>query len=180
MLEEILAYNKQFVENKGYESYIANKYPDKKIAILSCMDTRLTALLPAALGIKNGDVKMIKNAGGVISHPFGSVIRSLLVAIFELGVEEIMLIAHSDCGACHMHSEVMLEKMKARGINPDYIDMMRFCGVDFHSWLDGFEDTEKSVRGTVDFIVRHPLIPSDVTVYGFIIDSTTGELTRIV
>ena len=128
MLEEILAYNKQFVENKGYESYITNKYPDKKIAILSCMDTRLTALLPAALGIKNGDVKMIKNAG----------------------------------------------------INPDYIDMMRFCGVDFHSWLDGFEDTEKSVRGTVDFIVRHPLIPSDVTVYGFIIDSTTGELTRIV
>ena len=163
MLEEILAYNKQFVENKGYESYITNKYPDKKIAILSCMDTRLTALLPAALGIKNGDVKMIKNAGGVISHPFGSVIRSLLVAIFELGVEEIMVIAHSDCGACHMHSEVMLEKMKARGINPDYI-----------------EDTEKSVRGTVDFIVRHPLIPSDVTVYGFIIDSTTGELTRIV
>ena len=62
-----------------------------------------------------------------------------------------MVIAHSDCGACHMHSEVMLEKMKARGINPDYIDMMRFCGVDFHSWLDGFEDTEKSVRGTVDF-----------------------------
>ena len=180
MLEEILAYNKQFVENKGYESYITNKYPDKKIAILSCMDTRLTALLPAALGIKNGDVKMIKNAGGVISHPFGSVIRSLLVAIFELGVEEIMVIAHSDCGACHMHSEVMLEKMKARGINPDYIDMMRFCGVDFHSWLDGFEETEKSVRGTVDFIVRHPLIPSDVTVYGFIIDSTTGELTRIV
>ena len=118
MLEEILAYNKQFVENKGYESYITNKYPDKKIAILSCMDTRLTALLPAALGIKNGDVKMIKNAGGVISHPFGSVIRSLLVAIFELGVEEIMVIAHSDCGACHMHSEVMLEKMKARGINP--------------------------------------------------------------
>ena len=170
MLEEILAYNKKFVEDKGYEAYITNKYPDKKIAILSCMDTRLTALLPAALGIKNG----------VISHPFGSVIRSLLVAIFELGVEEIMVIAHSDCGACHMHSEEMLEKMKARGINPDYIDMMRFCGVDFHSWLDGFEDTEKSVRGTVDFIVHHPLIPVDVKVYGFIIDSTTGELTRIV
>ncbi len=58
--------------------------------------------------------------------------------------------------------------------------MMSFCGVDFHSWLDGFEDTEKSVRGTVDFIVHHPLIPSDVKVHGFIIDSTTGELTRIV
>ena len=42
MLEEILAYNKKFVEDKGYEAYITNKYPDKKIAILSCMDTRLT------------------------------------------------------------------------------------------------------------------------------------------
>ena len=164
MIEEMLAYNREFVKNEGYKEYITNKYPDKKIAILSCMDTRLTALLPAALGIKNGDVKMIKNAGGVISHPFGSVIRSLLVAIFELGVEEIMVI----------------EKMKARGINADYIHMMSFCGVDFHSWLDGFEDTEKSVRGTVDFIVHHPLIPSDVKVHGFIIDSTTGELTRIV
>ncbi len=91
-----------------------------------------------------------------------------------------MVMAHSDCGACHMHSEEMLEKMKARGINADYIHMMSFCGVDFHSWLDGFEDTEKSVRGTVDFIVHHPLIPSDVKVHGFIIDSTTGELTRIV
>ena len=180
MIEEILAYNKQFVENKGFESYITNKYPDKKIAILSCMDTRLTALLPAALGIKNGDVKMIKNAGGVISHPFGSVIRSLLVAIFELGEEVILVIAHSDCGASHMLSGPMLDKMTARGIYPDYIDMMRFCGVDFHVWLNGFEDTETSVRGTVDFIVRHPLIPSDVTVLGFIIDSTSGELTRIV
>ena len=68
MLDEILEFNKQFVANKGYEKYITNKYPDKKIAILSCMDTRLTELLPAALGIKNGDVKMIKNAGGPGSH----------------------------------------------------------------------------------------------------------------
>ena len=49
------------------------------------MDTRLTELLPAALGIKNGDVKLIKNAGGVVMAPFGSVMRSLLVAVYELG-----------------------------------------------------------------------------------------------
>jgi carbonic anhydrase len=80
MINEILKYNKEFVANKGYEKFVTNKYPDKKIAVISCMDTRLTELLPAAMGIKNGDVKMIKNAGGIISHPFGSVIRSLLVA----------------------------------------------------------------------------------------------------
>ena len=41
MIDEILAYNKKFVAEKGYEEYITTKYPDKKIAILSCMDTRL-------------------------------------------------------------------------------------------------------------------------------------------
>ena len=162
MIEDILAYNKRFVAENGYEKYITNKYPDKKIAILSCMDTRLTALLPAALGIKNGDVKMIKNAGGIISHPFGSVIRSLMVAIYELGVTEVMVIAHSDCGACHMSSAQMIEHMKARGIKQETIDMIRFCGVDFESWLYGFEDTEKSVKGTVEAIINHPLIPNDI------------------
>ena len=168
MIEDILEYNKRFVENKGYEKYITNKYPDKKIAILSCMDTRLTELLPAALGIKN------------ISHPFGSVIRSLMVAIYELGVEEVMVIAHSDCGACHMSSAQMIEHMKARGIKQETIDMIRFCGVDFDSWLYGFGDTEKSVRETVKAILDHPLIPEDVHVSGFIIDSITGALTPVV
>ena len=74
MIDELLKFNREFVKSKGYERFITNKYPDKKIAIVSCMDTRLTELLPAALGIKNGDVKIIKNAGAIISHPFGSVV----------------------------------------------------------------------------------------------------------
>ena len=68
MIDEILKYNKEFVDEKKYEQYKTSKYPDKKIAIITCMDTRLTELLPAALGIRNGDVKIIKNAGGVVSH----------------------------------------------------------------------------------------------------------------
>lgn len=180
MLKDILAFNKQFVENKGYEKYITNKYPDKKIAILSCMDTRLTELLPAALGFKNGDVKVIKNAGAVISHPFGSVIRSLLVAIFELGVDDVMVVAHSDCGACHMVSSEIIDRMKDRGIKAETIDMISYCGVDFDSWLGGFDDPVESVRNTVEIIKKHPLIPKDVRVHGFIIDSLTGELTSVV
>lgn len=46
MIDEILKYNKQFVDEKGYERFITTKYPDKKIAILSCMDTRLTSCCP--------------------------------------------------------------------------------------------------------------------------------------
>lgn len=46
--------------------------------------------------------------------------------IYELGVEEIMVIAHSDCRAHHMDSEEILERMKAWGIREDLIDMIHF------------------------------------------------------
>ena len=168
MIDELVSYNREFVKNKGYEKYITNKYPDKKIAIVSCMDTRLTELLPASLGIKNGDVKIIKNAGAIISHPFGSV-----------GVVEVMIIGHTDCGAKHMNSSEMIEKMKERGIPQERIDMIRYCGINFESWLRGFETSEASVHETVEQIRNHPLIPSDITVRGFVIDSVTGELTPV-
>ena len=174
MVKEMLKYNKKFVEDRCYEKYLTTKYPDKKIAILSCMDTRLTELLPAALGIKNGDVKIIKNAGGMICHPFGSVIRSLLVAIFELGVNEILVIGHTDCGVQHMNSDEMIKHMISRGVAPDHIEMMRYCGVDFDSWLSGFDTVENSVSETVEFLRHHPLLPNDVTINGFIMDSVTG------
>ena len=62
MIDEILAFNRRFVAEKGYERFITDKYPNKRIAIVTCMDTRLVELLPAALGFRNGDVKIIKNA----------------------------------------------------------------------------------------------------------------------
>lgn len=180
MLDEILQYNKTFVESKGYEKYITNKYPDKQIAIVSCMDTRLTKLLPAALGLKNGDAKIIQNAGGVISHPFGSVIRSLLIAIYELDVKEILVIGHTDCGARYTDSQKMIEKMKEHGITQNNIDMIKYCGIDFDSWLGGFMDLDDSVKKSVELIRNHPLIPETVMVYGLVIDSITGELNKIV
>lgn len=179
MINEILAYNKKFVEEKRYEQYSTSKYPNKKIAILTCMDTRLVELLPAALGIKNGDVKIIKNAGGVVANPFGSVIRSLLVSIIELGVEEIMVIGHTDCGVQHINSEMMIHHMKERGIPQESIDLMKYCGINFEKWLAGFDTVEQSVEETVDLIKNHPLIPHDIRIGGYVINTETGELTVI-
>ncbi len=130
MIEEILRYNRQFVERKEYEKFLTSKYPDKKIAIVTCMDTRLVSLLPAALGIKNGDVKMIKNAGGTITNPFDSTVRSLLVAIYELGVNEIMIIGHTGCGVQGMNAAEMLEEMRNRGISEEHINLMKHCGIE--------------------------------------------------
>ena len=60
LLEELLAYNRAFVEQKGYEPYRTGKFPNRKLAVVTCMDTRLSELLPAALGLKNGDAKNIR------------------------------------------------------------------------------------------------------------------------
>ena len=173
MIDQIIDFNKTFVAQKGYEKYMTDKYPDKKLAVLTCMDTRLTELLPAALGLKNGDAKIIKNAGGLIITPFDSAMRSLIVAIYELGVEEIMVVAHSQCGACHMSYAHFHHVMKARGIKDETLDTIRECGIDLNHWLEGFRDTETSVRKTVKTIHTHPLIPKDVksnyekVIYGY-------------
>ena len=199
MIDQIIDFNKSFVAQKGYEKYLTDKYPDKggtrdvdnivggyQLAVLeswssplSCMDTRLTELLPAALGLKNGDAKIIKNAGGLVISAFDSAMRSLIVAIYELNVQEIMVVAHSHCGACHMSYDHFHHEMIARGVTDETLDTIRKCGIDLDQWLEGFKDTPTSVRKTVETIKTHPLVPKDIVVRGFIIDSETGALEEI-
>jgi carbonic anhydrase len=175
----MLEFNKKFVESEQYKSYSITKHPKKKIAVLACMDTRLTELLPAALNFKNGDVKLIKNAGAIVEHPFGGVMRSLLISIYELGVEKVLVIAHYDCGVQGLEAPKIINKMTERGINKENIDFINRCGVNVNDWLRGFDCVENSVLKTVDIIKNHPLMPEDVEVYGFIMDPETGKLDKI-
>ena len=103
--------------------------------------------------------------------------RSLLVGIVELGVEEVMVIGHTDCGVAHINAETMIQHLIQRGVSQDHIDMMRYCGIDFEAWLRGFDTVECSVAETVDLLRNHPLMPADVTIRGYVIDTETGELT---
>ncbi|MGO5051086.1 beta-class carbonic anhydrase [Lachnospiraceae bacterium LCP25S3_G4] len=176
MIDEIINYNKGFIEQKRYKPFETSKYPNKKLAILTCMDTRLTELLPAALGIKNGDAKIIKNAGGVVDHPYGSVVRSLLVGILSLDVEEIMIIGHTDCGVQGMDGKSMLGKLEQRNIPREHIELIEKSGIDLEKWLGGFDSAEESVKSTVESLKEHPLMPKDIVIRGFMMDSVTGEL----
>ena len=176
-IEGILRHNREFVEKGEYGRYVTDKYPDKRIAIVTCMDTRLVELLPAALGIKNGDAKIIKNAGAVISSPFDSAMRSLLVAVYELKVNEIMIIGHTDCGVQGMDAAEMKHLMEERGIPHERIELLERSGIDLDSWLSGFSDTRLSVLASVDMVRNHPLMPADVSVSGYIMDSVTGALS---
>ena len=178
-MESIKRHNNEFVASEAYKKYQTSKYPDKKIAIVSCMDTRLVTMLPAALGLQNGDVKMIKNAGGLVTDPYGDSMRSLLVAIYELGVETVMIIAHTNCGVEGMKGDHFLHVMEERGIARDTIDEVKKEGHDLEKWLTGFTDTEAAVRESVGLVRNHPLLPPGIRVEGFIIDTLTGRLKEV-
>ncbi|KQU63014.1 carbonic anhydrase [Rossellomorea marisflavi] len=180
LLNTILDYNEQFVEEKAYEQYRTTKFPDKRLVILTCMDTRLVELLPKSMNIKNGDVKIVKNAGAILTHPFGSIMRSLLVAVYELQADEVIVIGHHDCGMSAIDSHKMVDKMKERGVSEDTLGTLNYSGIDLHDWLKGFDSVQESVAHSVDMIKNHPLMDKKTPVHGLVIDPATGKLDLVV
>jgi carbonic anhydrase len=180
LLQDVLEFNQKFVEEKKYELYETSKFPDKKMVILSCMDTRLVELLPHALNLRNGDVKIVKNAGALVSHPFGSIMRSILVAVYELQADEVCVIGHHDCGAGKLQAEPFLEKVRARGISDEVISTIEYSGMDLKKWLTGFDSVEETVQHSVETIRNHPLFSKDTPVHGLVIDPNTGKLDVVV
>lgn len=179
LVNNILAYNEAFVNNGDYKEFVTTKTPEKKVVILSCMDTRLTELLPKAMNIKNGDAKIVKNAGATIMHPFGSIVRSILVAVYEFKTKDIIVIGHHGCGMSNLDTDSIMNKMLDRGISKEVISTLNNSGINVGNWLHGFESVEDAIRESVSSLENHPLMPSDVTVTGLIMDPETGKLESV-
>lgn len=179
-LDEILAFNREFVANRDYEKYQTTKFPDKRLVVLSCMDTRLEELLPKAMNMRNGDIKHVKSAGAVVSHPFGSIMRSIMVAIYELNAAEVMVIGHYDCGMSVIDSKSVMKKMAETGVGTDTISVLENAGIDLNKWLQGFDCVDDSVKESVQTIKNHPLLPRDIPVHGLLIDPATGRLDVVI
>ncbi|WP_178650146.1 carbonic anhydrase [uncultured Methanobrevibacter sp.] len=171
MLDEILAHNKEFV--KDYEGEKLSHHPQKKLAILTCMDCRLTGFLEPALGIGRGDAKIIKNAGNTIVGE--DAIRSIAAAIFSLGAEEVIVVGHTECGMAGSDPEVLKQKMIDRGIDEAEIEK-----IDLKEWSGVFDDEEENVIETVETIRNSPFIPKEIPIHGVMIDIVTGEVEVIV
>src|ERR1700733_6029495 len=130
ILSDILTHNAQFVERREYEPFLTDGFPDKKLVVLTCMDTRLIELLPRAMNLRNGDAKVIKNAGAIVSHPFGSVMRSILVAVYDLKATEVAVVGHYGCGMTGLSCSHVLEKAIARGISEKTLQTLENAGID--------------------------------------------------
>lgn len=175
-LDSIISANRNFVRPNAFPPL--PKSPKKQIAIFTCMDTRLVDFLEPAMGLKRGEAKVIKNAGNTIVDPMsGAVIRSLVAGVFMLGVEEIFVIGHRDCGMAEIDAESVKRDMVRRGISPDVIDIHV---PDLKQWLGIFSHPVENVERVVKIIRHNPLIPQDVPVHGLLFCPNDGHLDIVV
>src|SRR5438034_8863571 len=110
ILNDILEHNRAFVARGDYKPFATDRFPDKKIVVVTCMDARLIELLPAAMNLRQGDAKILKTAGAIVSHPFGGIMRSILVAVYELDAREVLIVGHHDCGMTGLSCARIIDK----------------------------------------------------------------------
>src|SRR5699024_12604686 len=91
----------------------------------------------------------------MITHPYGSTMRSILVAVYMLGVEEVIIMGHTDCGFGALKPETILSEMKSRGISDDVIDTLMHSGIDVVDWLQGFVSAEESFTDNDKVVKKH-------------------------
>ena len=138
--------------------------PAKKLAILACMDARMT--VEPMLGLKTGEAHIIRNAGGIVTE---DALRSFLISHHLLGTREFMIVNHTDCGMqTFKDSELrdrLLGETGAITVSPST----------FHA----FDNLEENVRRQVMKLKAHPWVPRGIPVRGFIYDVRTGKLKEV-
>jgi carbonic anhydrase len=178
--QQVLNANSGYARDFGTKGSLALP-PARRFAILTCMDARLD---PAGFaGLAEGDAHVIRNAGGRASD---DAIRSLIVSHKLLGTAEWFVIHHTDCGMQLFDDGVMGELLAGSLHTAEFVDgnwrNVRQEGGSpegrYLRWL-AFRDLETSVREDVARIQRHPLVPGDIPIYGYIYDVRSGRLLGV-
>ena len=180
ILNEVLSANRDYVNNFGDKGELALP-PARQFAILTCMDARLDPAKYA--GLSEGDAHVIRNAGGRASD---DAIRSLVISYKLLGTREWFVIHHTNCGMELFNNEIMSDllasSLKTASIDENgWHDCCEGHGSAegrYINWLTIKEQTT-SVLEDVLRIKNHPLVPSDIPVYGYIYDCTSGRLIEV-
>jgi carbonic anhydrase len=183
VIDEILAHNEQFVRQQTLP--IIGHAPRKHMAVVTCMDCRLVQMFERALGLERGDVLELRTAGATISKPereggASDLIRSLAGGIYLLGVREVAVIGHTQCGLAHANPTAMTASMQALGVDPQQLIEHEHLGdvEGLVNWLGAFNDVHVNVREVVNVIRSSPYLPK-IPVHGLVIDIETGKLEMV-
>ena len=158
--DELLANNAEYV--KQFDKAGIPLPPAKKVAVVTCMDARVSPYV--MLGLTEGDAHVIRNAGGVVTD---DEIRSLAISQRLLGTEEVMVIHHTDCGMLTFSDDEFRRQIQDdTGVKPQWA-------------AEAFPELEEDVRQSVARIKASPFIPRKESVRGFVYDVETGALSEI-
>ncbi|MEJ1196557.1 MULTISPECIES: carbonic anhydrase [unclassified Streptomyces] len=135
--------------------------PALQTAIVACMDARLD--VTAALGLRNGDCHVIRNAGGAVTD---DVIRSLTISQRALGTRSVVLVHHTACGMETLTEEFRHELELEVGQRPVWA-------------VESFRDVDQDVRQSVERVRTSPFLPHTDDVRGFVYDVKTGRLREV-
>src|SRR5205085_7919054 len=160
-IDEILAFNERFVEQTHLPT--VGHAPRKQMALVTCMDCRLVQMFEQALGLERGDVLELRTAGATISEPereggASDLIRSLAGGIYLLGVREVAVIGHTECGLAHTNPTALIASMQALGVDPQQLIEREGLGdvQGLVRWLGAFSDVHVNVREVVQVIRNSP------------------------
>jgi len=135
--------------------------PGRKLAVLACMDARLT--VEDVLGLRSGDAHIIRNAGGLATD---DAIRSLVISQNLLGTEEVIVIEHTGCGMLTFQDDDV------------HRDLVAKTGADVDLAFHAFPNLEDNLREQVRRIQAHPWV-KDVPVHGLVYEVETGRLREV-
>ncbi len=159
-IDELLENNQAFAT--GLADQHLDVEPQRRLAIVTCMDSRLDVF--AALGLGNGEAHVLRNAGGVITD---DVIRSLAISQRKLGTREVMLIHHTDCGMQKITDDgFRMELQETTGVSPSFA-------------IESFADVEADVRQSILRVRRSPFLPHREVVRGFVYDVDSHRLREV-
>ena len=161
VIDEVLAANE--IYSQKHELRHLTPRPARKLAVLTCMDTRLSII---TMGLKEGDAHIIRNAGGIVTD---DAVRSLVISHHLLGTEEIMVINHTDCGLMHASEQDLRTRIQNR---------MGTAAV-APAFFYAFQNIDENVRHQLQKLRTHPWIPTTVVARGFVYDVATGKLREI-
>lgn len=162
VIDEALKANGEYAE--GFELGKLPMPPSRMLAVVACMDARLT--IEEMLGLKTGEAHIIRNAGGIVSE---DAIRSLIISHHLLGTREIMIINHTDCGMLTFTDEKLRNNLLKKTRTSTVAPLL------FHS----FSDVWENVRQQIQKVKSHPWVPIDIPVRGFVYDVSTGALDEV-
>ena len=158
--DDVLAANKRYAESFPHAGLEANAA--KGLAVLTCMDSRIEPL--AMLGLEPGDAKILRNAGARVTD---DVLRTLVLATYLLGVERVMVVAHTKCRMTADSEDDVRAAIRDAG-GPD-LEGVRFLVT---------RDQEATVRSDVELIRSAPHL-AHLHAGGFIYDVDSGRVTQL-